>query len=106
MHAALLALLILQQPQNIKPPKLKKFVEAVYPEAKKQAGVEAQVLLSIEIDDTGAVTGVEVLKSAGEDFDAAALAAAKQFVFEPAEIDGTPAPVKIDYRYDFKIETK
>jgi TonB family protein len=107
MHAALLALLILQQPQNIKPPKLKKFVEAVYPEAKKQAGVEAQVLLGIEIDETGAVTGVEVVKSAGsEDFDAAALAAAKQFVFEPAEVDGTPAPVKIDYRYEFKIETK
>src|SRR5215471_10277533 len=49
MHAALLALLVLQQPLITKPPKLKKFVEAVYPEAKKQAGVEAQVLLSIDI---------------------------------------------------------
>src|SRR5262245_49043449 len=107
MHAALLALLALQQPQITKPPKLKKFVEAVYPEAKKQAGVEAQVLLGIEIDESGAVTGVEVVKSAGsEDFDAAALAAAKQFVFEPAEVDGVAAPVRIDYRYDFKIETK
>ena len=31
------------------------------------------------------------------------MAAAKQFVFEPAEIDGQPAPVKITYRYDFTI---
>ena len=30
----------------------------------------------------------------------------KQFVFEPAEVDGKPAPVKIDYRYDFAIKTQ
>jgi TonB family protein len=106
MSAALLALLVLQQSQITKPPRLKKFVEAVYPEAEKQKGREAQVLLGIEIDESGAVKAVEVIKGAGEDFDAAAVAAAKQFVFEPAEVDGTPAPVRIDYRYDFKIETK
>src|SRR5262249_2744166 len=106
LGAALLALLVWQQPSNIKPPKLKKFVEAVYPQAQKQAGTEAQVLLSIEIAENGSVVSVEVLKSAGPDFDAAAVTAAKQFVFEPAQVDGAPAPVKIDYRYDFKIRTE
>jgi len=106
LGAALLALLVWQQPPNIKPPKLKKFVEAVYPQAQKQAGTEAQVLLSIEIAENGSVVSVEVLKSAGPDFDAAAVTAAKQFVFEPAQVDGAPAPVKIDYRYDFKIRTE
>src|SRR5215468_1970736 len=86
-----------------KPPKLVKFVPAVYPKDKHDAGVTASVLLSIEIGADGKVGEVEVVKSAAPDFDAAALAAVKQFVFEPAEIDNQPAPVKITYRYDFTI---
>jgi TonB family protein len=89
-----------------KAPKLLKFVPAVYPQDKHDAGITASVLLSIEIGDDGNVGEVEVLKSAGPDFDAAATAAAKQFVFSPAEIDGQPAPVKITYRYDFTIVEK
>ena len=91
--------------QLTKPPKLIKFVPAEYPKDKHDAGVMAQVLLSIEIDEAGKVGTVEVVKGAAADFDAAALAAARQFVFEPAEIDGFPAPVKITFRYDFTIKT-
>jgi TonB family protein len=90
-------------PQITKPPKLVKFVPAVYPKEKHDAHVTGSVLLSIEIGDDGKVGEVEVVKGATPDFDAAAVAAAKQFVFEPAEIDHQPAPVKITYRYDFTI---
>ncbi len=90
-------------PQVTKAPKLKTFVEAAYPPDKKAAGVTAQVLLSVEIGADGKVGEVSVAKSAGADFDAAAVAAAKQFVFEPAEVDGAAAPVKILYRYHFTI---
>src|SRR5262245_52846479 len=90
-------------PVVTKPPKLVKFVPAVYPQDKHDAGITASVLLSIEIGADGAVGEVEVVKGAAPDFDAAAVAAAKQFVFEPAEIDNQPAPVKITYRYDFTI---
>ncbi len=69
----------------------------------RRAASPASVLLSIEIGDDGKVGDVEVVKGAAPDFDAAAVAAAKQFVFEPAEIDHQPAPVKITYRYDFTI---
>jgi TonB family protein len=92
--------------QLTKPPKLVKFVPAVYPRDKHDAGVTAQVLLSIEIDETGKVGNVELVKGAGPDFDAAAIAAVKQFAFEAAEIDGVPAPVKITYRYDFVVKTE
>src|SRR5204863_4496255 len=81
--------------QLTKAPKLVKFVPAVYPKEKHDAGVTAHVLLSIEIGDDGKVGNVEVVEPAGPDFDAAAVAAAKQFEFEPAEIDGVRAPVKI-----------
>ena len=87
-------------------PKLIQFVPAVYPQDKHDKGITARVLLSIEIGDDGKVGGVEVLEGGGPDFDAAAVAAARQFIFEPAEIDGRPAPVKITYRYDFTIVTK
>lgn len=90
-------------PVVTKPPKLVKFVEAVYPKEREGSGVTASVLLSIEIGDDGQVGNVEIVKGAAPDFDAAAVAAVKQFVFEPAEIDGQPAPVKITYKYDFKI---
>jgi TonB family protein len=83
-----------------------RFVEAEYPADKKAAAVTASVLLSIEIGADGKVGNVTVVQSGGADFDAAALAAARQFVFEPAEIDHKPAPVKIDYRYAFAIQTK
>jgi TonB family protein len=89
-----------------KPPKLVTFVEAEYPPERKAAGVEAAVLLSIEIGDDGRVGNVTVVQSAGADFDAAAVAATKKFVFEPAEIDGKPAPVKITYKYAFAIKTQ
>jgi TonB family protein len=90
-------------PVVTKPPKLVKFVKAAYPAEKHDAGITASILLSIEIGADGQVGEVEVVKGASPDFDAAAVAAAKQFVFEPAEIDNQPAPVKITYRYDFTI---
>jgi TonB family protein len=82
------------------------FVEANYPPDKKAAGVTAKVVLTIEIGDDGKLGEVAVVQSGGADFDTAALAAVRQFSFEPAEIDGKPAPVKITYEYVFKIETK
>ncbi|MBX3226753.1 MAG: TonB-dependent receptor [Labilithrix sp.] len=87
-----------------KMPRLVRFVEAEYPPSKKAAGITASVVLTITIEATGNVTAVAVASSAGPDFDAAAVAAAQRFQFEPAEVDGKPAPAKITYRYDFVIE--
>jgi TonB family protein len=90
--------------KGLRPPKLKKFVEAVYPEDKRAAGTGAKVVLSIEVEDTGRVGNVEVVVPAGPDFDVAAVAAARQFEFEPATMDGAPVPVKIQYAYKFVVK--
>ncbi len=90
-----------KQPRLTKPPKLAKFVEAPYPDEEKAAGRAASVTLEIAISETGAVLDAQVTVPASAAFDAAALAAVRRFVFEPAELDGKPAPVKITYRYDF-----
>jgi TonB family protein len=87
-------------------PKLTTFVQAEFPPSEIAAGRGATVVLQIAIDTTGKVAGVGVLESAGPAFDAAAVGAAKQFVFEPAIVDGKPIPVKITYRYAFTITEK
>ncbi len=91
------------QPVVTKAPALTHFEEAVYPPDEKAKGVESTVVLAISLDDKGAVTEVTVITSGGADFDAAAIAAAKKFVFSPAELDGKPGPVTITYKYAFKI---
>ncbi len=48
---------------------------------------------------------MQVQKSSGlKDFDDAAVVAAKQFAFEPAEFDNVPSSVVITYRYEFTIK--
>lgn len=84
-----------------KPPRLVTFIQAEYPEREKAAGTSASVILQVGITAGGSVSDVSVLESAGEAFDGAALAAVRQFVFEPAEVDGRPAPIRINYRYQF-----
>ena len=92
-----------QPSELVTPPKLVRFVEADYPEAEKVLGKEATVELALSIGADGRVTEVEVLESAGEAFDLAAAAAARQFIFEPARRDWEPVPAKIRYRYVFEL---
>ena len=87
----------------VTPPKLVRFVEAAHPDAEGEEPVEAVVELDIVVGKDGLVTEVSVARSAGESFDAAALAAARQFVFEPARTDWEPIASRIRYRYVFEL---
>jgi TonB family protein len=93
-----------KRPKLTKPPKLLQFVEAPYPESEKAAGKQASVVVQIAISATGTVDQVQVVQSAGLSFDQAAVEAVKKFVFEPAELDDKPAPIRIQYRYDFVLK--
>ena len=88
----------------VTPPKLVRFVEAAYPETEGDEPVEAVVELDIVVGKDGLVTEVSVARSAGEAFDAAALSAARQFVFEPARKDWEPIAARIRYRYVFELK--
>jgi TonB family protein len=91
-------------PPLIKNPELIEYVQAPYPEKAKEDRREGTVLLLIEIDEAGDVSYVEVLKSAGEDFDAAAIEASWNFVFSPAEDAEGPTPVQIEFEYGFVLD--
>ena len=53
------------------------------------------------MDDTGRVVDARVIAPAGHGFDEAALAAARQFTFEPAKRNGTPMKSTVQLSYEF-----
>jgi TonB family protein len=93
-------------PADFQPPKLVHFVKAATVPLGDRP--EAEVVLTIDVDEKGAVQTVEVARSAGGDegpaLDAAAVEAAKQFEFEPGHAEGKPVAVRITYSYKFVAE--
>ena len=84
-----------------KAPVLKRQIEAQYPPEALAQQLEGTVVMLIDISEAGAVTEVQVTQPAGHGFDEEAVAAVRQFEFEPAEVDNVPAPVRIEYAYQF-----
>lgn len=87
-----------------KTPVLLQAVAPEYPPAALAAGKTAKVKVKIHIDATGVVTKVDVLEKVGDGFDEAAVAAAMQYVFEPAEIDGVAADIDVETAINFVIQ--
>lgn len=75
--------------KDIKPPKLIKKVDPVYPQEARDAGIEGIVTLEATTDIRGRVQKVKVLNSVPE-LDQAAIDAIKQWVYEPMVINGKP----------------
>lgn len=90
-------------PVLTKAPVLTGFVEATYPPEAEAQGLTAEVAMQITIGADGHVADAQVTRPAGHGFDEAALAAVKQFVFTPAEIDDVPATVQVEYVYHFVL---
>ncbi|MFQ6083956.1 MAG: type 4a pilus biogenesis protein PilO [Candidatus Aminicenantia bacterium] len=86
----------------IKPPKLIKRVEPVYPEIAKQAKVEGVVILEVTTDIHGRVRNVKLLRSIPL-LDQAAIDAVRQWVYEPMIIDGKLKGVTFMQSVQFKI---
>jgi TonB family protein len=86
------------------PPKLVKAAQPEYPKSKLESGESAVVALVLTLDETGQVTDATVAESAGDEFDQAAIAAAKQLGFEPAQKAGKPVAAKIPFRFQFEAK--
>ena len=85
-------------------PELLEYVPPEYPPELLASGVGGEVVLLLDLDAGGRVERVEVASAAAPELGEAARAAALQLVFSPAEIDGEPAPIRIEYRYTFTPE--
>lgn len=92
------------QPPDIEPPRLVKGARAELPQGPDApAPRDADVELLITIDETGAVTEVEVTQGVGDPWDQAAKVAVSRFVFTPATVNGTAVAVKLPYTYRYQV---
>lgn len=87
-------------------PRLLQAIAPEYPPAALAAKKTAKVKVRLHIDADGIVTSVDVLAPVGDGFDEAAVAAAMQYVFEPAEIDGAPAAIAVESAINFTLEDR
>ncbi|MFO0601064.1 MAG: TonB-dependent receptor [Myxococcaceae bacterium] len=107
LTSVLLAAPAVAQQADVKPPTLLKQVDPEYPASLADAGIpEAAVVMEIDIGVDGKVMDVKVVGSAGAAFDDAAVAAARQLEFTPAEIGGKPTPVRIQYTSHFVVQAQ
>jgi TonB family protein len=92
-------------------PRLVRTMAAGYPSnapVGKHSGKHADkvtgfTVLSMVIGADGSPTGIEVLHTHGDAYDAAAIAAVKQSKFAPGLLAGKPVPVRIDVRVPFHV---
>ncbi len=75
-----------------------------YPPAARAAGLEATVVLHLELDAEGRVLRAEVPEPVGHGFDEAALRAAQGLRFSPARRAGQAIPARIAFKYEFVLE--
>lgn len=79
-------------------------VKIPYPPEARRAEVEGDVVLSVRIDATGAVTSVKVLKGPGYGLNEAAADAIRRTRWKPALKNGQPVETQITYNYRFLLD--
>jgi TonB family protein len=95
---------VLRAVGGVKPPKLVKSVEPVYPETARKAHVEGTVILEATTDKEGNVVNVKVLRSIPV-LDQAAVDALKQWKYAPMLIDGKPQGIVFTVTVRFRLTT-
>lgn len=90
---------------DIKPPKLLKTVQPVYPKEASKAGIEGVVILEAKADKEGNIVDARILRSIPA-LDQAALDAIKQWKYEPMIVDGKPHAALFTVTVRFKLDEK
>ena len=91
---------------ELKPPKLIKRVDPAYPEKAKKAKVDGIVILGIRTDIDGHVKAAKIYRSKSPLLSKAAVAAVKQWVYEPFFIDGKAKEALFTVTVRFKLNGK
>jgi TonB family protein len=90
---------------NVQATKLLKQVKPVYPESAKAQGIEGTVLMKAIIGKDGTLLSLTVMnKLADPDLAAAALDAAKQWLYQPTLLNGEPVEVVTTITMNFKLQ--
>jgi TonB family protein len=88
---------------GIEPPRLLREVKAGYTEEARRRNVTGEVLLEIVVRRDGSVGDVTLLRGLGYGLDDRAVAAVRQWRFDPARRMGTPVDVIVEVGVDFSL---
>lgn len=91
------------QSSRMTPPEYVDRSVPVYPAEALPLGLEGIVWVRMRIDPQGRVMKAETVMCSNPLFEAAALTAARQFVFKPARFDGTPISSRLMCPFKFKL---
>ena len=91
---------------ELAPPKIIKRVDPEYPEIARQARVQGVVIIEATTDVQGKVNNARIIRPVWPYLDEAALAAVKQWIFEPWIIDGMPHGVIFMVTVKFSLNIK
>ncbi len=89
-----------------KRPSLLHDVQPAYPPEAWEQDIEGDVVVVIAVDETGAVKECQLVSSPGHGLGSAAVAAAKQLRFSPAETAQGPVAVRVRYTFRFRKPEK
>lgn len=81
-------------------------VVPVFPEAARKEGIGGKVILEAVLDEFGVVRRVSVRRGVPDhvEFEEAAVAAVKQWRYDPATQDGVPVPIIFNVIIDFALD--
>jgi protein TonB len=88
---------LLRQPSKLE-------MRALYPEAARREGVEANVKVELLLDETGAVREVRIVEGAAGGFDEAALKLARLLAFSPGLRAGRAVAVRYPWTFKFRLD--
>jgi TonB family protein len=84
-------------------PKAKNIVKPVYPQEALAQGIRGIVILDLVIDEQGRVEDVSIIRSI-PGLDEAAVAAARQWQYEPVRVDGRAVKVRLTVPITFALK--
>jgi TonB family protein len=87
---------------DLRPPKMARRVDPIYPEAARAAGVIGTVILQGTITEDGTVEDLRVVRGVPM-LDAAALGAVRQWLYEPTRLNGVPVAVTMTTNISFAV---
>ena len=88
---------------GITAPRLLREVKAEYTDEARRRGMTGDVLLEIVVRRDGSVGDVSVLRGLGAGLDQRAIAAVRQWRFDPARLRGTPVDVIVEVAVEFTL---
>jgi TonB family protein len=88
---------LLRQPSKLE-------LRALYPEAARREGTEANVKVELLLDDTGRVREVRIVDGGGAGFDDAVQQLARLLAFSPGTRAGRPVAVRYSWTFKFRLD--